>query len=121
MELSPRDGRHHPYIGSAADYVFRNRRAASVSDRRVPDNIALPFQFSSHRVGEVPRAGPYGAFLGNAYYLVRVRTTRSNFSEKLPIIPGMTAEVDVLTGQKTVLAYLLKPVLKVKAYALKER
>ncbi|HET7793414.1 MAG TPA: HlyD family type I secretion periplasmic adaptor subunit [Rhizobacter sp.] len=58
---------------------------------------------------------------GNAYYLVRVRTTRSNFSEKLPIIPGMTAEVDVLTGQKTVLAYLLKPVLKVKAYALKER
>jgi len=58
---------------------------------------------------------------GNAYYLVRVRTTRSNFSEKMPIIPGMTAEVDVLTGQKTVLTYLLKPVLKVKAYALRER
>lgn len=58
---------------------------------------------------------------GNAYYLVRVRTTRANFSEKLPIIPGMTAEVDILTGQKTVLAYLLKPILKVKAYALKER
>jgi adhesin transport system membrane fusion protein len=58
---------------------------------------------------------------GNAYYLVRVRTTRTNFSEKLPIIPGMTAEVDILTGQKTVLAYLLKPVLKVKAYALRER
>ncbi|MET0334487.1 MAG: HlyD family type I secretion periplasmic adaptor subunit [Rhizobacter sp.] len=58
---------------------------------------------------------------GNAYYLVRVRTTRSNFSEKMPIIPGMTAEVDILTGQKTVLAYLLKPVLKVKAYALRER
>lgn len=58
---------------------------------------------------------------GNAYYLVRVRTSRSNFSEKLPIIPGMTAEVDVLTGQKTVLTYLLKPVLKVKSYALRER
>ncbi len=58
---------------------------------------------------------------GNAYYLVRVRTTRSNFSEKLPIIPGMTAEVDVLTGRKSVLTYLLKPVLKVKAYALSER
>jgi membrane fusion protein, adhesin transport system len=58
---------------------------------------------------------------GNAYYLVRVRTTRADFSEKLPIIPGMTAEVDILTGQKTVLAYLLKPVLKVKAYALRER
>ena len=58
---------------------------------------------------------------GNAFYLVRVRTTRANFSEQLPIIPGMTAEVDVLTGQKTVLSYLLKPVLKAKAYALRER
>ena len=58
---------------------------------------------------------------GNAFYLVRVRTTRSNFSEKMPIIPGMTAEVDVLTGQKTVLAYVLKPVLKVKSNALRER
>jgi adhesin transport system membrane fusion protein len=58
---------------------------------------------------------------GNAFYLVRVRTTHANFSEKLPIIPGMTAEVDVLTGQKTVLTYLLKPVLKVQAYALRER
>ena len=58
---------------------------------------------------------------GNAFYLVRVRTTQSSFSEKLPIIPGMTAEVDILTGHKTVLSYLLKPVLKAKAYALRER
>jgi membrane fusion protein, adhesin transport system len=58
---------------------------------------------------------------GNAFYLVRVRTTRANFSEKMPIIPGMTAEVDILTGSKTVMSYLLKPVLKAKAYALRER
>jgi len=58
---------------------------------------------------------------GNAFYVVRVRTTRSNFGENLPIMPGMTAEVDILTGKKTVLSYLLKPVLKAKAYALKER
>jgi membrane fusion protein, adhesin transport system len=58
---------------------------------------------------------------GNAFYIVRVRTNRPNFDDKLPIIPGMTAEVDVLTGQKTVLSYLLKPVLKAKAYALRER
>ncbi|WP_256856751.1 HlyD family type I secretion periplasmic adaptor subunit [Variovorax sp. KK3] len=58
---------------------------------------------------------------GNAYYVVRVVTNRPNFDEKRPIIPGMTAEVDVLTGQKTVLSYLLKPVLKAKAYALRER
>jgi adhesin transport system membrane fusion protein len=58
---------------------------------------------------------------GNAFYLVRVRTHRSSFGEKLPVIPGMTAEVDILTGSKTVLSYLLKPVLKAKAYALRER
>ncbi len=58
---------------------------------------------------------------GNAFYVVRVRTLKSQLGEKLPIIPGMTAEVDVLTGKKTVLSYLVKPVLKGKAYALSER
>jgi adhesin transport system membrane fusion protein len=58
---------------------------------------------------------------GNAFYLVRVRTTQASFSEKLPVIPGMTAEVDILTGRKTVMSYLLKPILKAKAYALRER
>ena len=58
---------------------------------------------------------------GNAFYLVRVRTKGAKFNDKLPIIPGMTAEVDILTGNKTVMAYLLKPVLKAKAYALRER
>ena len=58
---------------------------------------------------------------GNAFYIVRVRTSRASFDEKLPILPGMTAEVDILTGRKTVLSYLLKPVLKVKSYALRER
>ena len=58
---------------------------------------------------------------GNAYYVVRVRTHLASFNDKLPIIPGMVAEVDILTGKKTVLSYLLKPVLKVKSYALRER
>jgi len=57
----------------------------------------------------------------NAYYLVRVRTQGAKFNDKLPIIPGMTAEVDVLTGNKSVLSYLLKPVLKARAYAFRER
>jgi adhesin transport system membrane fusion protein len=57
----------------------------------------------------------------NTFYVVRVRTSKLNFSDKMPIIPGMTAEVDVLTGKKTVLSYLLKPVLKAHAYALRER
>lgn len=58
---------------------------------------------------------------GNAFYLVRVRTLKAGFNDRLPIIPGMTAEVDVLTGKKTVLSYLLKPVLKVREGALRER
>jgi membrane fusion protein, adhesin transport system len=58
---------------------------------------------------------------GNAYYLVRVQTHKSNLGDKLPIIPGMTAEVDILTGNKSVMSYLLKPVLKVKQQALRER
>lgn len=57
----------------------------------------------------------------NTYYVVRVRTKKTNFDAKRPIIPGMTAEVDILTGKKTVMSYLLKPVLKSKAYALRER
>ncbi|MBS1161480.1 MAG: Type secretion rane fusion protein, HlyD [Proteobacteria bacterium] len=59
---------------------------------------------------------------GNAFYMIRVRTNKPGFSDaNLPIIPGMVAEVDVLTGKKSVLAYLLKPVLRAKSVALTER
>jgi len=57
----------------------------------------------------------------NTFYVVRVRTKQANFNDKMPIIPGMTAEVDVLTGKKTVMSYLLKPVLKAHSHALRER
>jgi adhesin transport system membrane fusion protein len=39
----------------------------------------------------------------------------------LPIIPGMTSTVEILTGKKTVLDYLLKPILKARDQALRER
>jgi adhesin transport system membrane fusion protein len=39
----------------------------------------------------------------------------------MPIIPGMVAEVDILTGKKSLLSYLMKPVLRAKANALTER
>ena len=58
---------------------------------------------------------------GNAFYVVRVRTKRPDLGKNLPVIPGMTAQVDIMTGKKSVLSYLLKPVLKVKQYALTER
>lgn len=61
---------------------------------------------------------------GESYFLIRVRTD-ANFvksgDKQLPIIPGMTASVEILTGQKSVLSYLLKPFLKAKEKALRER
>jgi len=61
---------------------------------------------------------------GETFYRIRLRTDRSYLGteqDPLPIIPGMTASVDILTGEKTVLDYLLKPVLKVRERALRER
>lgn len=58
---------------------------------------------------------------GNAFYLIRLRTKKATLGDRLPIIPGMVAQVDILTGKKTVLSYLLKPVLRAKANALSER
>ncbi|HEY0683215.1 MAG TPA: HlyD family type I secretion periplasmic adaptor subunit [Steroidobacter sp.] len=59
-----------------------------------------------------------------SYYLVRVRTSRGGRGagdKHLRIIPGMQATVDIRTGHKTVLQYLLKPVLRAKQTALRER
>jgi adhesin transport system membrane fusion protein len=58
---------------------------------------------------------------GNAFYHIRVRTRKSSLGSNLPVIPGMVAQVDILTGKKTVLSYLLKPVLRAKANAMTER
>ncbi|HVV99301.1 MAG TPA: DUF1501 domain-containing protein, partial [Planctomycetaceae bacterium] len=65
MELAPHDPRHHPYFGSCVEYIQRQSGARVPSD--IPQNIALPFPFSTQRTGEVHRAGPYAAYLGAAY------------------------------------------------------
>jgi membrane fusion protein, adhesin transport system len=58
---------------------------------------------------------------GNTFYTVRVRTAKSSLGPNLPIIPGMVAEVDIITGEKSILSYMLKPVLRAKQSALTER
>jgi len=61
---------------------------------------------------------------GEHFFRVRVRTDSNSLEktgEELPIIPGMTTQVDILTGQKTVLDYLLKPILRVRDGAFRER
>ncbi len=61
---------------------------------------------------------------GDAFYRVYLRTEQNTLTRQgkiLPIIPGMTATAEILTGSKTVLDYLLKPVLKARDRALRER
>jgi len=58
---------------------------------------------------------------GNPFYEVIVRTIKSSLASDKPIIPGMVVEVDILTGKKTVLDYLMKPILRAKQYAMTER
>jgi adhesin transport system membrane fusion protein len=58
------------------------------------------------------------------YYLIRLRTDRNHLGtdeNPLLIIPGMVASVDIITGHKSILSYLLKPILRAKAEALHER
>ena len=59
-----------------------------------------------------------------SYYLIYLRTEKNYIDSskgQLDIIPGMTASVDILTGKKSVLDYLLKPILKAKNEAMRER
>ncbi|NMM44704.1 HlyD family type I secretion periplasmic adaptor subunit [Rhodospirillaceae bacterium KN72] len=58
---------------------------------------------------------------GKPYYRVRLSTNETSLGEDKPIIPGMTATVDIITGEKTVLQYLLKPIIKARENALNER
>ncbi len=61
---------------------------------------------------------------GNSFYLIRVRTDKNYLEGKngeMPIIPGMITTVDIITGKKTILSYLLKPMLRAKGTALRER
>ena len=61
---------------------------------------------------------------GVSYYQIRLETESSHLGkeeEPLPIIAGMTVQVDILTGKKTIMDYLLKPILKTKQLAFRER
>ena len=61
---------------------------------------------------------------GKSFYVIRLRTEKNHLgSDKNPliIIPGMVTSVDIITGKKTILAYLLKPILRARAEAFRER
>ncbi len=63
---------------------------------------------------------------GENFYQIKVRTDENSLGqdrrgEELPIIPGMVTEIDILTGEKTVLTYLLKPITRARERAFRER
>ncbi len=62
---------------------------------------------------------------GNSFYLIRVKTLNNTLKDTkgdvLPIMPGMIAQVDIVTGKRTVLEYLVKPFVKARYSALRER
>jgi len=66
MELSPHDAKHWPFVGSVVAHTLAKHSPKRLM-QAIPDNVALPFPFSSRRTGEVQRAGPYAAYLGNAW------------------------------------------------------
>jgi membrane fusion protein, adhesin transport system len=61
---------------------------------------------------------------GETFYLVQVKTDQSELKrngKSYPIIPGMVASVEIMTGRKTILSYLMKPINKAQSVALTER
>ena len=60
----------------------------------------------------------------NTFYLIHVVTEKNHLGtddHPMKIIPGMTVSVDIITGQKTIMQYILKPILKSKQYVFSER
>jgi Protein of unknown function (DUF1501) len=113
LELNPRDTSHFPFIGSAVDYVDGRGSSKEAAPRSpIPRNLVLPWAFSSRRVGEVPRSGPYGGFLGQAYDPVctefvgnATKTARKTLADKvwedLEPYRGITPESRFELGEVT--------------------
>ena len=76
------------------------------------------------RVVQVSADSIYDEVERQAYFNVIVETNRAYLiaaGRKLPIAPGMMTDTQIITGRKSILSYLLKPVLKARSEALQER
>lgn len=96
-------------------------------DRAVVKVTAYDFSIYgglSGTVQQVSADSVYDEATREAYFTVVVETDRAwlgSGAHKLPITPGMVCDVEILTGRKSVLAYLLKPIMKARSEALRER
>ena len=57
---------------------------------------------------------------GLSYYEVKIKTKEASFGENELVLPGMSAEINILTGKKTIMEYILKPLKDIKQNALRE-
>lgn len=57
---------------------------------------------------------------GQAYYRIRLKADTASFGDDKPVIPGMTAQIDILSGRNTILDYILKPIVKLRDNALRQ-
>ena len=76
------------------------------------------------RVVQVSADSIYDEVERQAYFTVIVETDKSYLTvagRRLPITPGMMTDTQIITGRKSILSYLLKPVLKARSEALQER
>jgi len=58
---------------------------------------------------------------GKSYYQVRISADKTGFSKDKPILPGMVANINILTGKKTIMEYILKPLKDITINALREQ
>ena len=87
---------------------------------------AYDFAIYGSLIGEVVNISPDTTVdeKGETFYIINIETTKNHLGtpeKPLKIIPGMTVNVDIVTGKKTVMQYLLKPILKSKQYVFSER
>ena len=57
---------------------------------------------------------------GNPYYRIRISLAKNKIGDGSPLFPGMTADVNILSGKITILQYLLRPMWKIQENALRE-
>jgi adhesin transport system membrane fusion protein len=98
-----------------------------VGDKALVKVTAYDFSTYGGLEGKVVRVSAdsiYDEAESEAYFIVIVETQKSYLTaagRRLPITPGMMTDTQIITGRKSVLSYLLKPVLKARSDALRER
>jgi adhesin transport system membrane fusion protein len=98
-----------------------------VGDRALVKVTAYDFSIYGGLTGKVVQVSAdsiYDEATKEAFFNVIIETERSYLTSqgrKLPITPGMMCDTQIITGRKSILSYLLKPVLKARSEALRER